>query len=85
MNFVLFKIFLIKWVNPALVFVYFCLFHMTQFKYKFIKASMTCLGLEPGVAGADKSTELWLHPRSTNPQTKYFTERVENGQKFLVS
>ena len=61
MNFVLFKIFVIKWVNPALVFVYFCLFHMTQFKYKFIKASMTCLGLEPGVAGADKSTELWRH------------------------
>ena len=33
------------------LFVYFHLFHMTQFKYKLIKALMVCLGLEPGVAG----------------------------------
>ena len=33
--------------------VYFRLFYMTQFKfkYKLIKALIVCLGLEPGVAG----------------------------------
>ena len=36
-----------KWANPGLFFVYFCLFHMTQFKYKLIIALMVCLGLEP--------------------------------------
>ena len=40
-----------KWANPGLFFVYFCLFHMTQFKYKLIKASMVFLGLELEVAG----------------------------------
>ena len=25
---------------------------------------MVCLGLEPGMVGADKSTELWRHPKS---------------------
>ena len=55
------------------LFVYFHFFHLTQFKYKLIKALMVCsMGLEPGAAGwkvhtAYKSTELWRHP------TKLFT------------
>ena len=33
------------------LFVYFCLFYMTQIKYKLVKVLMVCLGLKPGVAG----------------------------------
>ena len=33
------------------LFVYFRLFHMTQFKHKLMIALMVCLGLEPGAAG----------------------------------
>ena len=40
-----------KWANPGLFFVYFRLFHMTQFKYKLIKVLMVCLELEPRAAG----------------------------------
>ena len=35
----------------GLFFVYFRLFHITQFLNKLMKAQMVCLGLEPGVAG----------------------------------
>ena len=33
------------------LFVYYCLFYVTQIKHELIKALMVCLGLEPGAAG----------------------------------
>ena len=40
-----------KWANRGLLFVYFRLFHTTQFKYGLIKALMVYSGLENVTAG----------------------------------
>ena len=40
-----------NWTNPGLFNVYFRRFQMIKFKYKFIIASMVCLGLKRGAVG----------------------------------
>ena len=46
---------LVHYFNGPL-FVYFRLFHMTQFKYKLIKAEIVCFGLKPRAAGWKSQT-----------------------------
>ena len=40
------------------LFIFFLPFHMTQFKYEWIKAKMVCLGLKLGEAGCKAQTNL---------------------------
>ena len=42
--------FFLKKCHSRPLFVYFCLFHITQLN-ELMKAKMVCLGLEPGAAG----------------------------------
>ena len=63
------------------LFVYFCLFNTSQFKYKLIKrrwcAWIRTLGSR--MKGTDKSTELWRHPKCQNLAAVYTDIRYQNA------
>ena len=44
------------------IFVYFCLFHMTQFNDKSVEGVLGTQTQGDRMKGADESTELWRHP-----------------------